>query len=254
MSSAGAALRSGRSTTTSSPGRDSWGLHHRGRYELPDVPGLAERWGRSVLLSVLSRVRVQRTATGHPERVAHVHSASDADCRMGANDALSEWRCRARCSVACRAGEAWGRHRAGASERTAWRRCPAIRDRAQGRRTSELDALYLSPQTRLNSDIGQQLGCDLDEGPFGSVIRTDGAQMTTLSGTYRRGGHHALRPQRDVGVRRWRHCRDGCAPLAGLLRAGSGASRFMMPLIWGALGRPPPRGRGLVLRSRSRVG
>jgi len=54
-------------------------------------------------------------------------------------------------------------------------------------RTSGVDALYLGPRTRLNSEIAQQLGCALDEGPFGSVIRTDGDKMTTVSGVYAAG-------------------------------------------------------------------
>ncbi|MGH7447783.1 MAG: FAD-dependent oxidoreductase, partial [Longimicrobiales bacterium] len=54
-------------------------------------------------------------------------------------------------------------------------------------RTSGVDALYLGPRTRLNSEIAEQLGCELDEGPFGSIIRTDDAKMTTESGVYAAG-------------------------------------------------------------------
>jgi thioredoxin reductase len=54
-------------------------------------------------------------------------------------------------------------------------------------RLSGLDALYLGPPTRLNSEIGQQLGCELDEGPFGPFIQTDGQQLTTVPGVYAAG-------------------------------------------------------------------
>lgn len=54
-------------------------------------------------------------------------------------------------------------------------------------RTSAVDALYLGPRTRLNSEIAQQLGCALDEGPFGSFVRTDGAKTTTVPGVYAAG-------------------------------------------------------------------
>jgi thioredoxin reductase len=54
-------------------------------------------------------------------------------------------------------------------------------------RTSGVDALYLGPRTRLNSEIAQQLGCDLDDGIFGSIIRTDDAKMTTVPGVYAAG-------------------------------------------------------------------
>ena len=54
-------------------------------------------------------------------------------------------------------------------------------------RMSGVDALYLGPRTRLNSEIAQQLGCELDEGPFGSIIRTDATKMTSTPGVYAAG-------------------------------------------------------------------
>jgi len=50
-----------------------------------------------------------------------------------------------------------------------------------------IDALYLAPRTRLNSPIAEQLGCALDDGPLGPVIRTDPAKMTTVVGVYAAG-------------------------------------------------------------------
>ena len=52
---------------------------------------------------------------------------------------------------------------------------------------SAVDALYLGPRTRLNSEIAQQLGCEMDEGPFGSFIRTDATKMTTIPSVYAAG-------------------------------------------------------------------
>jgi thioredoxin reductase len=54
-------------------------------------------------------------------------------------------------------------------------------------RTSGLDALYMSPRTRLNSEIAQQLGCELVEAPSGPIIRTDCQKMTTVFGVYAAG-------------------------------------------------------------------
>lgn len=54
-------------------------------------------------------------------------------------------------------------------------------------RMSRLDALYVGPRTRLNSDIAQQLGCELEEGTFGQVIRTDAQKLTTVPGVYAAG-------------------------------------------------------------------
>ena len=54
-------------------------------------------------------------------------------------------------------------------------------------RDAPIDALYVAPRTRLNSAIAEQLGCALDDGPFGSVIRTDEKKLTTVPGVYAAG-------------------------------------------------------------------
>jgi thioredoxin reductase len=54
-------------------------------------------------------------------------------------------------------------------------------------RTVALDALYLGPRTRLNSDIAHQLGCDMEDGPSGPIIRTDAQKLTTTPGVYAAG-------------------------------------------------------------------
>lgn len=54
-------------------------------------------------------------------------------------------------------------------------------------RTAPIDALYIAPRTRLNSPIAEQLGCTLDDGPFGPVIRTDAAKLATVAGVYAAG-------------------------------------------------------------------
>ena len=45
-----------------------------------------------------------------------------------------------------------------------------------------MEALYLAPRSRLNSDIAERLGCALGAGPFGPVIRTDATKLTTVVG------------------------------------------------------------------------
>lgn len=54
-------------------------------------------------------------------------------------------------------------------------------------RTAAVDALYLAPRSRLNGPVAERLGCALDDGPFGPVIRTDAAKMTTVAGVYAAG-------------------------------------------------------------------
>lgn len=50
-----------------------------------------------------------------------------------------------------------------------------------------VDAIYIAPRTHLNSDIAEQLGCALDDGAFGAIIRTDEMKMTTVPGVYAAG-------------------------------------------------------------------
>jgi thioredoxin reductase len=54
-------------------------------------------------------------------------------------------------------------------------------------RTSGVDALYLGPRTRLNSKVAHLLGCEMDEGRFGLIIRTDPHKLTTVPGVYAAG-------------------------------------------------------------------
>ena len=50
-----------------------------------------------------------------------------------------------------------------------------------------LDALYIGAPTRLNSSIAEQLGCELEQGVFGALIKTDGQKQTTVPGVWAAG-------------------------------------------------------------------
>jgi thioredoxin reductase len=54
-------------------------------------------------------------------------------------------------------------------------------------RTSALEALYVAPQSCLASPIAGQLGAAIDDGPMGPQIRTDADKMTTVPGLYAAG-------------------------------------------------------------------
>jgi thioredoxin reductase len=54
-------------------------------------------------------------------------------------------------------------------------------------RSSPLEALYVAPQSCLASPIAARLGAAVDEGPMGPLIRTDGDRMTTVPGLYAAG-------------------------------------------------------------------
>lgn len=59
-------------------------------------------------------------------------------------------------------------------------------DLADGR-SVPTEALFIAAPTRLNSNISLRLGCAIDDGPFGPLIRTDGDKMTTVPGVYAAG-------------------------------------------------------------------
>jgi thioredoxin reductase len=54
-------------------------------------------------------------------------------------------------------------------------------------RTLEVKAVFVQPQTSLNSDIAEQLGCAIDEEASGPVIRTDAVKRTTVNGVFAAG-------------------------------------------------------------------
>ncbi|MCX2862506.1 NAD(P)/FAD-dependent oxidoreductase [Paucibacter sp. PLA-PC-4] len=54
-------------------------------------------------------------------------------------------------------------------------------------RLIEIAALYLASRTEMASPLAAQLGCEFDAGPFGPVIRTDAFKQTTVVGVYAAG-------------------------------------------------------------------
>ncbi len=156
--------------------------------ELPAIPGLAERWGHSVLhcpychgyevsgqrlgvLNVSPRSFDQAILIAEwGPTTFYVNGASQADdvslARLQARGIAIE-------PVSVRALQGEG-SRLSAVELT-------------DGRSSPVDALYIGPRTRLNSGIAEQLGCELDEGTFGRIIRTDDTKMTSVPGVYAAG-------------------------------------------------------------------
>lgn len=51
----------------------------------------------------------------------------------------------------------------------------------------ELDALFIGPSNRLNSDIAERLGCAIEQGPLGSMITVDEMKATSVAGVYAAG-------------------------------------------------------------------
>jgi thioredoxin reductase len=69
-------------------------------------------------------------------------------------------------------------------------RAPVVELRGEGTELStvqladgrhcRIDALYIGAPTRLNSSIAEQLGCAVDDGPLGKIVRTDATKLTTV--------------------------------------------------------------------------
>lgn len=155
---------------------------------LPNIPGLAERWGRSVLhcpychgfeyagrqLGVLQTLPVSLHQAllladwGPTTLYLNGGDGPDADtlAKLRRRDVTIE-----PARITALDGE--GVHLSSLH--------------LENGREAHINALYIAPRTRLNSAIAEQLGCALDEGPFGPVIRTDPAKLTSVSGVYAAG-------------------------------------------------------------------
>lgn len=155
---------------------------------LPELPGLAERWGKSVL------------------HCPYCHGFEYAEKRLGvlystpmsAHQALliAEW---GPTTLYLNGNETLGEE---AQAKLAQRGVmiePARIDALQGEngglssllladgRDAPIDALYVAPSSRLNSPIADQLGCAMSDSPHGPVIHTDEKKQTTVPGVYAAG-------------------------------------------------------------------
>lgn len=57
---------------------------------------------------------------------------------------------------------------------------------ADGRKIP-LDALFVAAQAEQSSPLAAQLGCDFDETPMGLIVRTNNAKLTNVTGVYAAG-------------------------------------------------------------------
>lgn len=169
--------------------------------ELPAIPGLAERWGKSVLhcpychgyefsgqrlgvlnASPMSVHQAMLIAEWGPTTF-YLNDASvmspaagpPAGATLSAEEALAELERR---GVAVEPAPVTSLHGEGDG-------LSAI-ELGDGR-TSAVDALYIAPRFRLNSRIAAQLGCEMSEAPLGLIVRTDDQKTTTVPGVYAAG-------------------------------------------------------------------
>jgi len=157
--------------------------------ELPQIPGLAERWGASVLHCPYCH---GYEFSGQRLGVLHASPKSIHQAVL-----VSEW---GPTTLYLNGGPE--PDDASLAElmkrRVAVERAPVKALHGDGSRLSSIEladgrlaameALYVGPRTRLNSEIARQLGCELDEDAQpGPIIRTDAEKMTTVAGVYAAG-------------------------------------------------------------------
>jgi thioredoxin reductase len=152
---------------------------------LPEIPGLAERWGKSVL------------------HCPYCHGYDFADGKLGvlaispmsAHQALliAEWR---PTTLVLNGGDMSDEATCAGLARRGVGIEPACVAAVSGEggmlsslrlddgRTAAIDAQFLAPRSRMNSPLAERLGCALDEWPFGPVIHTNAAKLSTVAGVY----------------------------------------------------------------------
>lgn len=162
--------------------------------ELPQIPGVAQRWGRSVLhcpychgyefagrrLAVLATMplswhQAMMVSDWGPTTLLLNGGPAPAPAPAPAPEALAQL---ARRGIALE--NAPVRELAGEGSALS---SVVLEDG----RTLAADALFLAAGVRFNSPIAQQLGCALDEGPMGPILRTDAMKQTTVPGVYAAG-------------------------------------------------------------------
>lgn len=150
--------------------------------ELPAVPGLEERWGKSVFHCPychgyeLDRGRIGVLATS-PKSIHHALMLPDwGTTTFFLNNAftpdpeqLEQLRQR---EVSVDDGIVERIDGKGATI--------VLRDG----RVIPLDGLFVMPRTSVASPVAEQLDCAFDEGPTGAVIRTDAMKATTVPGVF----------------------------------------------------------------------
>jgi thioredoxin reductase len=154
----------------------------------PDIAGVRERWGASVLHCPYChgyefsgrQLGILLESPHAPEHAMLIAEWGPATLFLNGNNTVDD---EVRAKLRAR-GVAIETDRVVALEGPG-QELSAVR--LEGGRLVPLDALFLAPRTRPGSPLAEQLGCALDDGPFGPVIRTDAKKETTVPGVYAAG-------------------------------------------------------------------
>ncbi|MFT3814478.1 MAG: NAD(P)/FAD-dependent oxidoreductase [Acidovorax sp.] len=149
--------------------------------DLPEIPGLAERWGKHVFHCPychgyeLGQGRIGVLATG-PMSLHQATMLPDwGTVTLFTNEAIE-------LDAAQRATLA-GRGVVIEPQRVAGIVDAATVQLTDGRRVV-MDGLFTASHTRVSSPIAEQLGCHFEEGPIGTYIHTDAFKATSVKGVF----------------------------------------------------------------------
>ena len=148
------------------------------RDELPPVPGLAERWGRSVFHCPYCH--------GHEMNAGPIGIVASSPLAQHHGLMLADW---GTPTLFLNGAFAPDNGELAALQRRGTRVETTPIDRIEGHadvllkdgRRLVMNGLFAQPRTHLASPIAQQLGCALEEGPTGPFIRVDPGQATSVT-------------------------------------------------------------------------
>lgn len=162
-------------------------LAHGMRDVLPDIPGLQERWGQTVLHCPYchgyeiagERLGVLRTQAGSLHQAQLIPEWGPTTYFLNGHDELDE--------AAREALRGKGVTLELAEVVALECDAPAITGvRLADGRLVDVDALFLAPTSQMPA-LAVQLGCEMADGPFGPYISTEKMKMTTVPGVFAAG-------------------------------------------------------------------
>lgn len=162
----------------------AFGVHD----EMPPLPGLAERWGTSVLHCPYCH--------GYEFRDGPIGVLADGAMSVMKAELVADW---GPTTLFLDGQPAPDAEAAARLDRAGVRIEPAPVVAVEGEgpamsglrladgRLVPVAALFVAPRQRLRSGVAEELGCALDDGPFGPIVRVDQMRRTTVAGVYAAG-------------------------------------------------------------------
>jgi thioredoxin reductase len=156
--------------------------------DLPTIPGLAERWGRTVLHCPYCHgyevaggtLGVLATMPGSVHQALLIADWGEVVLFADASFALDDAQ---RSALAARGVRVEAVPVQAMTTAVDGYETIVLAD---GREVT-LSALFVATRTRFSSPLAESLGCAFDDGPQGPVIRVDAKQATTVSGVFAAG-------------------------------------------------------------------